>query len=106
MKFYLLFPNHLDQLFFVSIVCKVTINIINDNVHFAFCQQCKAIKHKINFANFLPKNKIIQIKLVEHGPVKTVTCISGLDELFPDIYIRLLNLIFGLCFYNYLLGLC
>ena len=73
----------------------------------------KQSRTKSNFSIFLPKNGIIQIKLVEHGPMKTVTHISGLEELFPDIdiynlhsfyfvgYMKLLNLSFDLCFYNY-----
>ena len=73
----------------------------------------KQSRTKSNFSIFLPKNGIIHIKLVEHGPMKTVTHISGLKELFPDIdiynlhsfyfvgYMKLLNLNFGLCFYNY-----
>ena len=33
---------------------------------------------------FYTINKIIRIKLVEHGPVKTVTHISDPEELIPD----------------------
>lgn len=50
-----------------------------------FFNNARQSRIKSNFTNFLPKNKIIRIKLVEHGPVKTVTHISVLKELFPDI---------------------
>ena len=49
--------------------------------------KCKAIKNKNILHQFYTINGIVRVKLVEHGPVKTVTHISDLEELFPDISI-------------------
>ena len=49
--------------------------------------KCKAIKNKNKLHQFYTINGIIKVKLVEHSSVKTVTHISDLDELFPDINI-------------------
>ena len=42
---------------------------------------------QVKLHQFYTINGIISVKLVEHGPVKTVTHISDLEELFPDINI-------------------
>ena len=72
--------------------------------------KCKAIKNHSKLHKFCTINGIIRTKMVEHGPVKTATYISDLEELFPDmIYrqfidfyfvpcIRLLNPNFRLCY--------
>ena len=49
--------------------------------------KCKAIKNKNELHQFYTISGIIKVKLVEHGPVKSVTHISDLEELFPDINI-------------------
>ena len=49
--------------------------------------KCKAIKNKKKLHQFYTINRIIRVKLVEHGPVKSVTHISDLEEFFPDINI-------------------
>ena len=47
--------------------------------------KCKAIKNKNKLYQFYTINVVIRVKLAEYGPVKTVTCTSVLEELFPDI---------------------
>ena len=49
--------------------------------------KCKASKNKNKLHQFYTINGIIKVKLIEHSSVKTVTHISDLDELFPDINI-------------------
>ena len=51
---------------------------------FPLWSKCKAIKNK-NLYQFYTINGIIRTKLVEQSPVKTVTHISDLEELFPEI---------------------
>ena len=49
--------------------------------------KCKAVKNKNKLDQFYTINGIVRVKLVEHGPATTVTHISDLEELFPDINI-------------------
>ena len=53
-------------------------------VFFPLWSKCKAIKNKNNLYQFYTINGIIRTKLVEQSPVKTVTHISDLEELFPE----------------------
>ena len=48
----------------------------------------KLSRIKINFTNFTQQTELKRVKLVEHGPAKSVTHINDLKELFPDVDIH------------------
>ena len=64
------------------------LTFVNENLcpyYKGLWSKCKAIKNKNKLHQFYTINVVIRVKLVEHGPVKAVTCTSNLEELFPDI---------------------
>ena len=49
--------------------------------------KCKVIKNKNKLHQFYIMGRVIRVKLVEYCPVKNLTHISNLEELFSDINI-------------------